>query len=48
VQSSEWTPPQRKMITLDQWQRLSDGMRTFYKQNRPDVIAELKKVGADV
>jgi len=47
-QSSEWTPPQRKMITLDQWQRLSDGMRTFYKQNRPDVIAELKKVGADV
>jgi len=47
-QSNDWTPPQRKMITLDQWQRLSDGMRTFYKQNRPDVIAELKKVGADV
>jgi len=47
-QLSEWTPPQRKMVTLDQWKRLTDGMRTYYKQNRPDVIAELKKVGADV
>ena len=47
-QSSEWTPPKRKMVTLDQWKGLTDGMRTYYKQNRPDVIAELKKVGADV
>jgi hypothetical protein len=36
------------MVTLDQWKGLTDGMRTYYKQNRPDVIAELKKVGADV
>jgi len=27
---------------------MGDGLRTYYKQNRPDVIAELKKVGADV
>ena len=47
-QLSEWTPPQRKMITLDQWKKLSDNMRTYYKQNRPDVIAELKGLGADV
>jgi biotin operon repressor len=47
-QSSEWTPPQRKMVTLDQWKKLSDNMRTYYKQNRPDVIAELKGLGADV
>ena len=47
-QSNDWTPPQRKMVTLDQWKTLTDGMRTYYKQNRPDVIAELKKVGADV
>lgn len=47
-QSTEWTPPKRKMVTLEQWQKLSDGMRTYYKQNRPDVIAELKGLGADV
>jgi len=47
-QSSEWTPPQRKMVSLEQWQTMGDGLRTYYKQNRPDVIAELKKVGADV
>jgi len=47
-QSTEWTPPQRKMVSLEQWQEMGDGLRTYYKQNRPDVIAELKKVGADV
>lgn len=47
-QSTEWTPPQRRMISLEQWQTMGDGLRTYYKQNRPDVIAELKKVGADV
>jgi hypothetical protein len=47
-QSTEWTPPQRRMVSLEQWQTMGDGLRTYYKQNRPDVIAELKKVGADV
>lgn len=47
-QSSEWTPPQRKMVTLDEWKKLNDRMRMYYKQNRPDVIAELKGLGADV
>ena len=47
-QSSEWTPPQRKMVTVDQWVGFNEGMRDFYRKNRPDVIAELKKVGADV
>jgi hypothetical protein len=47
-QSTEWTPPQRRMVSLEQWQEMGDGLRTYYKQNRPDVIAELKKVGADV
>ena len=47
-QTTEWTPPQRKMVTAEEWKNLSENMRTYYRQNRPDVIAELKKIGEKV
>lgn len=47
-QNSEWTPPQRKMLSKDEWQNLGDNMKTYYKQNRPDLIAELKKMGITI
>jgi len=46
--SNDWTPPQRKMVTAEEWKNLSENMRSYYRQNRPDVIAELKKIGEKV
>ena len=33
---------ERKMITLSEWNDLSDVMKDFYRRNRPDIINELK------
>ena len=47
-QTTEWTPPQRKMVTAEEWKNLSENMRTYYRRNRPDVIAQLKSIGEKV
>lgn len=47
-EQKNWSPGEKKPVTAREWRVMNEGMRKWYRLNRPDAIEQLKAEGVDI